>query len=186
MSSSTGKIAFVHHTRGNKYVIYTVTSEGDSLKEVASGSPTFFDDDLNPTWLDNSHLFYTNRIEKKLFYLNVNTNEKIGVDPDVGEFYLTKVSPDKRKLALITELNKLYIINVGELSSGKVTSQEYNVNIDVSSLDKCFDWSPDSKYFVIKERGELTIYDLNNTKYKFIELDNFPANMSVSKIDWSF
>ena len=101
MSPITGKIAFVHHTFGNIYDIYIVNSKGDSLNVAASGWPTFHDDYMGVTWLDKSHLFYMNRKQGKLFYVDVDTKKRIEIDPNLGQMGMARVSPDKQTIALV-------------------------------------------------------------------------------------
>jgi len=130
-----------------------------------------------------------NREQGKLFYVDVDTKKRIEINPNLGQFSIAKLSPDKHKIALVSDANELYFINTDELASGTVNPRKSTADIYISPfgglLDRCFDWSPDSKYFVVAGYDKTEIYDMNDTEYKFIKPTDFPIGIDITKIRWT-
>jgi len=195
LSPDLKKIAFTHHEYESHYYIKIMNADGTNVQQIASGTGTTYDEQLNLNWLDNENVIWKNYGKERLYYCNVNTKTVLEINPEFN-FIDMELSPDKKTLAIWGWEKGVGLIDVSELPSGKVTIKKTNKSDSYTTL---FDWSPDGNYFVSGRNnwtsregktvviGELKIYDREGNVYKLLDDSNLPERgyFEIENVSWS-
>jgi len=184
MSPNSEKIAYTMHSWGNQYDNFVLDSNGKNTERIASSDnlgTTYFNEDLNLSWLDNETLIWKNGDNNMLYHYNLNTKIVTEINPHV-KFEDMSLSPDKKTLAIYGIEDDMRFIKTNELASGTVNPK--NTKIQASDMD----WSPTTDYFVVVNDEwdkHLEIYDKNLRAYKLLghyELPEDPEH--IGDIKW--
>ena len=69
--------------------------------------------------------------------------------------------------------------------NGNVNPHKFDKNFTYKELND-FDWSPDSKYFIVGGQENARIFDMNGTEYKYPKSADFPTNTEIRMIRWTY
>jgi hypothetical protein len=189
MSPNLEKIIYTHHEYENHYYIYTINSDGTGKELITNGTGTYYDEQLNLTWLDNQNFIWKMKGNGKIYHSNLNTKKVNEINPQFG-FGDIELSPDKKTLAMYG-VNQIGLVDVNELLSGSFNVKKINCE------GNNFEWSPDGNYFmrikmnekrIGRWQAELKIYDKEGNQYKSLTREDFPIcphGDSFRDIAWS-
>jgi Tol biopolymer transport system component len=183
MSPNSKKIAYTMHSWGNEYDNFVLDSDGENEEVIASSDnlgTTFFNEDLNLSWLDDETLIWKNANNDMIYHYNLNTKTVTEINPKIN-FDSMSLSPDKKTLAMYGFLDDMHFIETGELSSRTVNPK--NTKIRASDID----WSPTADYFVVVNNAwnrNLKIYNKNLKEYRLLEHHELPKGDEIGDIKW--
>ncbi len=151
-------IAFSHQAFGQSPDIYTILSNGDSLRAITV-HPNF---DIFPKWSPDgqSIMFQSNRSGKwHLYHYNYDSGNLVQLTQGEGHFQNGQWSPNGAKIAYQASINgndDIYIQNLNEGTAQQLTHHQ--------SADVWPQWSPDESQiaFVSHRDGNSEIYIMNS------------------------